>query len=286
MQKTLTFTLNDSQVDEFYKYFQSLGTLTSNTNSYVQWSFKGSNWTAVMYTSGKLVVQTPDVDFADEINGRVVSQDVFKPHIGSDEVGKGDYFGPLVVCACYINENSLKKVKDYGIMDSKNLTDEKMMDIGEKLIEDLEYEVKIIDPRKYAKLNEEFKNVSIILSKAHVEAISKLFERVGDDVEFVVVDQFSKSQKRLNDEYRLSVPLKQFHHAESDVAVAAASIIARYFFLLEFQKMKETYNVKFPLGATHVIKFGKSFYKKHGMEGLRDVAKVSFRTTEKIVNSS
>ncbi len=286
MQKTLTFTLNDSQVDEFYKYFQSLGTLTSNTNSYVQWSFKGSNWTAVMYTSGKLVVQTPDVDFADEINGRVVSQDVFKPHIGSDEVGKGDYFGPLVVCACYINENSLKKVKDYGIMDSKNLTDEKMMDIGEKLIEDLEYEVKIIDPRKYAKLNEEFKNVSIILSKAHVEAISKLFERVGDDVEFVVVDQFSKSQRRLNDEYSLSVPLKQFHHAESDVAVAAASIIARYFFLLEFQKMKETYNVKFPLGATHVIKFGKSFYKKHGMEGLRDVAKVSFRTTEKIVNSS
>lgn len=286
MQKTLTFTLNDSQVDEFYKYFQSLGTLTSNTNSYVQWSFKGSNWTAVMYTSGKLVVQTPDVDFADEINGRVVSKDAFKPHIGSDEVGKGDYFGPLVVCACYINENSLKKVKDYGIMDSKNLTDEKMMDIGEKLIEDLEYEVKIIDPRKYAKLNEEFKNVSIILSKAHVEAISKLFERVGDDVEFVVVDQFSKSQRRLNDEYSLSVPLKQFHHAESDVAVAAASIIARYFFLLEFQKMKETYNVKFPLGATHVIKFGKSFYKKHGMEGLRDVAKVSFRTTKKIINPS
>ena len=285
MQKTLTLTLNDSQVDEFYKYFQSIGTLNTNANSYVQWSFKGPNWTVLMYTSGKFVVQTSDVNFAEEINNKILSGDDFKPHIGSDEVGKGDYFGPLVICACYINEISLKKVKDYGIMDSKNLTDEKMMNIGKKLVKDLEYEVKIINPREYASLNEEFKNISIVLSKVHVEVISELFERVGDDVEFVVIDQFSKSQKRLNDEYSLSVPLKQFHHAESDVAVAAASIIARYFFLLEFKKMKEKYNLKFPLGATHVIKFGRNFYKKYGMEGLRDVAKVSFRTTEKIINT-
>ncbi len=286
MQKTLTFSLNDSQVKEFYKYFQSIGNLTSSTNPYVQWSFKGSNWTALMYSSGKLVIQTSDVDFAEEINGKILSEDTFKPHIGSDEVGKGDYFGPLVVCACYIDENSLKKVKDYGIMDSKNLTDEKMMDIGKKLIKELEYEVKIVNPREYARLNEKFKNISIILSKIHVEVISKLFKRVGDGVEFVVVDQFSKSQKRLKDEYNLSLPLKQFHHAESDVAVAAASIIARYFFLLEFEKMRKKYNADFPLGATHVIKFGRTFYKKYGIEGLKDVAKVSFRTTKKVTSSS
>ncbi len=286
MQKTLTFTLNDSQVKEFYKYFKSIGTLTPKTNPYVLWGFKGSNWNALMYTSGKLVLQTSDSDMEKEIGGRIISEGDFKPHIGSDEVGKGDYFGSLVVCACYIDESSLKKVKDYGIMDSKNLTDEKMLDIGKKLVKVLKYEVKIINPREYAKLNEKFKNISIILSKAHVEVISKLFERVGDNVEFVVVDQFSKSPKRLKDEYNLKIPLKQFHHAESDVAVAAASIIARYFFLLDFEKMKKKYNVDFPLGATHVIKFGKAFYKKHGIEGLKDVAKVSFRTTKEVMNSS
>jgi ribonuclease HIII len=286
MQKTLTFTLNSSKSKEFFKYFKTIGQLTSNANPYVEWSFKGSNWTALMYTSGKLVVQTSSPDLEQELSEKMSSGEKFEPHIGSDEVGKGDYFGPLVVCACYIDENSLNKVKDYGIMDSKKLTDEKMKDIGKLLCEDLQYEVKVIKPREYAQLNEKYKNVSIMLSKAHIEVIEKLYAKVEGRVNFVVIDQFSKNQSRLKNEFKLKVPLKQFHHAESDVAVAAASIIARCVFLLEFEEMKKKYNVKFPLGATHVIKFGKNFYKKYGMEGLEDVAKVSFRTTGKIVNPS
>ncbi len=286
MQKTLTFTLNSSQVDELLKYFQSVGVSSSNANAYVQWSFKGPNWTVLMYTSGKLVVQTSDENLEREISDMLVSDTDFEAHIGSDEVGKGDYFGPLVVCACYIDEKSLNVAKDYGIMDSKKLTDEKMMEIGEVLCQHLKYEVRIISPREYARLNKQFKNVAIVLSKAHMEVIEKLFEKVKGKASFVVVDQFSNSKKRLADEYKLDIPLKQYHRAESDVAVAAASIIARYFFLLEFKKLEKKYSVKFPLGATHVISFGKNFYKKYGMEGLENVAKVSFRTTKKVVNSS
>ena len=286
MQKTFTYTLNASQEREFFKYLSSIGNNSENPNPYVKWALRGSDWIALMYTSGKLVVQSSDVNFGKNLESAISSNGKFEPHIGSDEVGKGDYFGPLVVCACYVDEKVLKKVRDLGIMDSKKLTDQKMLEMGKELVKLLDYEVKIVSPREYAKLNDKYKNVSIMLAKVHVEIIKRLFDRVGYGVNFVVVDQFSKSKSRLESEFNIKVPLKQYHHAENDVAVAAASIIARYFFLLEFEKMNKEYSTKFPFGCTHVIKFGKDFYRKYGMDALKDTAKVSFRTTKEIVNSS
>ncbi len=285
MQKTLTFTLNDSQVKEVFEFLKGIGVSKPNSNEYIQWCFKGSDWTASMYTSGKFVLQTSNIGLQNDLEKILVCEKDFVAHIGSDEVGKGDYFGPLVVCSCYIDSVALEKIAGYGIMDSKKLCDEKIKTIAKALVKDLDYEVKIVHPVEYAKLTEKFKNVSIVLAKLHVEVIQKLFSRIDSEVSYVVVDQFSKSKSRLNDEFNLKIPLKQYHHAESDVAVAAASVIARYFFLLEFEKMNERYGLNFPLGATHVIKFGRNFVKKYGVKELENVAKISFRTTKQIIAS-
>ncbi len=283
MQKTLTFTLSNAQEKELLEYLKTLGDIVSNSNEYVKWSVKSAEWTALMYTSGKFVLQTSNEVFGIEMQKRFSPKEDFQPHIGSDEVGKGDYFGPLVVCACYVGVVSLEKISKLGIMDSKKLLDEKIKSIAVDLIGEVEYELKIISPKEYNSLNRKFKNVSIVLAKAHAEVVEKLLGKVKEKVEFVVIDQFSKSKKRLEDEFKLSIPLKQYHHAESDIVVAAASIIARYFFLLEMEKMNEKYEVKFPLGATHVIGFGKDFVKKHCAEELENVAKISFRTTKQII---
>ncbi len=285
MQKTLSFNLNDVQEKEIFEYLQTIGSLSPNSNEYVKWSVKGPDWTGLMYTSAKFVLQTSNESFGLDIEGRLLQKESFRPHIGSDEVGKGDYFGPLVVCACYINSSNFAKVSKFGIMDSKKLSDEKIRIIAEKLIGLVDYEEKIVSPKEYNELTKKFKNVSIILAKSHREVVEKLLKKVNGEAEFVAIDQFSKSKKRLEDEFDLDIPLKQYHHAESDITVAAGSIIARYFFLLEFEKMNEEYGLKFPLGATHVIGFGKSFVKKYGLKELEKVAKVSFKTTQKIMNS-
>ncbi len=283
MQKTLTYTLEKSKSKEIFNFLSNEGNVVSNASEYVEWSVKGGDWSALMYTSGKLVLQTSNEAFCDLIQEKFFEAISFESHIGSDEVGKGDYFGPLVVCACYIDSKDLEKIKGYGVVDSKKLTDEKMMQIGERLKEVLKYEVKVILPKEYNSLTEKYKNVSILLAKSHVEVIQKLFERVGDEAKFVVVDQFSKNQNRLKNEFKLKIPLKQFHHAESDIAVAAASIVARYFFLKEFEKMSKNYKMQFPLGATHVIDFAKDFVAKYGADELDNVAKVSFRTTQSVL---
>ncbi len=285
MQKTLTFKIDVFDEKKVLDLLKNFGSSVDNANEYVKWSFKGSAWTAIMYTSGKLVVQTSDLEIEEKLNTLFSVDSEFKPHIGSDEVGKGDYFGPLVVCACFVEKKDLKKLEDFGVGDSKGLSDSKIWEVGKELESFLKYEVRVVSPKEYASLNEEYGNVSIVLSKLHIDVVKKLYSR-AKEAHFVVIDQFSKNKGRLEKEFDLDIPLKQYHKAESDIAVACGSILARYFFLLEFEKMKEKYDVKFPLGATHVIDFGKKFYKKYGMEGLEDVAKVSFRTTKKILKSS
>ncbi len=279
MQKTLTFEIGVLEEKKILEYCKTLGELKENSNSYVKWALKGVGWTAMMYTSGKLVLQVNDVSFEEEFVQKFFKKEAFQPHIGCDEVGKGDYFGPLVVCACYV-----KGDEDLDVMDSKKLTDEKILKIGKELSKKLQYELKIVFPKEYDEIIKKTGNLSILLARAHAQAVKKLLGRVKEEVFFVVVDQFSKSKKRLENEFDIDIPLRQYHRAESDIAVAAASILARYFFLLEFEKMNKKYSTKFPLGATHVIPFAKSFVEKYGSDELKDVAKVSFRTTKKIIS--
>jgi ribonuclease HIII len=286
--QTVTVNLKEKKAQESAKnVLRDLGWEEGpSRNEYVVWRMENPENVAMLYTSGKLVIQGSS---AREIAGKFeTAPEEFIPHIGSDEVGKGDYFGPLVVCAAYVDKGDVERIVELGVTDSKKLTDIRIEQIGEKLKEFLLYEAIVVSPSDYNQMFSEVGNVSLLLAGKHAEAVSKLYERVigeGRECSFVVFDQFSKRKSRLDDAMKSVEGLKvmQFHKGESDVAVAAGSVMARYYFLKYWSDMELKYGFAFPKGASEVIDAGKEFVAKFGQEHLSEVAKVSFKTTKKVL---
>lgn len=212
------------------------------------------------------------------------------PRIGSDEVGKGDYFGPMVVAACYVDEMAIDHLNEIGITDSKKLTDIKILDIFSQIKDLLIYEVEVLHPSEYNFQHLRTKNVAVMLAKLHDTVLSRTILRVENEkrpLEKVVIDQFSASSKRLTNELSDVVkryPVEQFHKGESDPSVATASVIARAFFLREWDQMEKKYDMDIPKGATNVIHVAKAFVDRYGADELSQVAKVSFKTTKKVLS--
>lgn len=292
-QNTVSIKLDDKQIKNFPKMMKALGWIPKNLKSdYVDYAFTSPEGAvATMYSSGKLVLQGGE-DFTKTVSLIKESGDkglTVEPHIGVDEVGKGDYFGPLVVVACFVNKEFVEKISYLGFDDSKRFTDKKIRDLYLHVKEYPYYYESIVHPSEYNDLVNEDGNVSIVLAKQHSKCIEKALkdlQQKGISCESVVIDQFSSSKNRILDELGVlgkEVKVKQFHKGESDIAVAAASIIARGIFLEEFDRMSEKYDFNFPKGASNVINSGISFIQKYGQEELRDVAKVGFKTTQRIL---
>ena len=265
-----------------------------DSNSYVLFRLKSPNGSvAIMYSSGKLVFQGRE-DFTSVISSikKVEKNNIvedFKPHIGVDEVGKGDYFGPLVVVSCFVTEEFKKKVQLLGFADSKKFSDRKIENLFNMVKDYPYYYSSIIHPKEYNKLIDEYHNVSILLAKQHTKVIEMGLTDLKEkniDCGYVVVDQFSTSKSRVEDELGelgKQCELIQHHKGESDIAVASASIIARGIFIKEWNKMCDEYQFEFPKGASNVIPQGKEFVLIYGQEKLIDVAKIGFKTTKQIL---
>lgn len=262
-------------------------------NQYVSYRLRSPEGSiAILYSSGKLVFQGKEdltsviANIKEEVEESTVE---FVPHIGVDEVGKGDYFGPLVVASCFVNEEFLKKVKLLGFGDSKRFTDFKILEFFKKVKDYPYYYSSVVTPQEYNKQALEYGNVSILLAKQHSLVIEKALldlQSKGIECKHVVIDQFSSSKNRVIDELGelgSKIELEQYHKGESDIAVASASIIARGIFLEEWGKMNSKYGLQFPKGASNVIQFGRDFISEYGQEELKSVAKVGFRTTKDIL---
>lgn len=293
-QNTVSVQLSLDECLGLEKTFRDAGwTKEPMDNEYVVFRMENDNGSvAILYTSRKLVFQGKE-DF-DEIVSRVkqglVAKEVtVKPHIGVDEVGKGDYFGPLVVVACFVNEDSVKKFLDIGVGDSKKFSDGKIMKMYEQMKDYPYYYSSIVSPEEYNKLIKETGNVAILLARQHSKVIEeglKDLEEKGIKCDSVVIDQFSNRESRVKDELGelgKEANFEQYHKGESDIAVACASVLARGIFLEEMEKMRKEYDFDFPKGASNVIVAGKEFVAEHGKEELGKVAKVSFRTTKSIL---
>ena len=204
------------------------------------------------------------------------------PLIGTDEAGKGDYFGPLCICAFYCDEDEYVNLSKLGVKDSKLLTDNQIMIIASNIARLHEnYSIVRIDNRKYNDLYLTDKNLNIIMSKAHALAIKKLYNKVK--CPNILTDKFS-SIDRINDIFKgTDIYVKQEIKAERNLAVAAASILARATFLKSMTELGKTYNFKFPLGANTFVDIkAKEFIELYSEEELFDVAKLNFANTNKI----
>lgn len=293
LQNTVTIQLDEIQRENAEDVLEAYGWKEEYVNNpYAKFRMKSpQSSNVILYTSGKLVFQGSE-DFTSIItavkNNREDDSDVVA-HLGVDEVGKGDYFGPLVVVACFLEEEFLEKVSSIGIGDSKKFSDSRIMQMY-NLVKDYPYfYTSIIHPKEYDQLYKESKNVSILLARQHSKVIEMgLGDLKSKNIECsrVVIDQFSSKKARILNElgsYGKEIELIQFHKGESDMAVACASVMARGIFLEEMEKMRKKYNFNFPKGSSDVIDKGQDFVKKFGVDELGNVAKISFKTTAKVL---
>ena len=209
------------------------------------------------------------------------------PHFGVDESGKGDYFGPLVVAGVYTDERCAAELARLGCRDSKAIPDDKKIHaIAEKIKKTagVVYEVICIGPRRYNELYAEIGNLNRLLAWGHARVIAALHEKVPACPR-ALSDQFANEWvlKRALGQRHIPVQLEQRTKAESDVAVAAASILARDRFVQWMQQTAAASGCPMPLGcAPHVTRAAQHFVATHGRERLQDVAKLHFKVTQKL----
>ena len=205
------------------------------------------------------------------------------PRIGTDEAGKGDYFGDLVVAGVFLDAAGERAAQAMGVRDSKRLSDARVRVLAREVEREFPHNVVRIAPARYNELYEKMGNLNRLLAWAHARVIENLLPRTGAGL--VVSDQFGQVevlQRALMVEGR-QVQLVQLTHGERDLAVAAASILARATFLQRLDTLSKDAGLPLPKGATHVLPAGKAVFAKGGMALLGKVAKLHFRTTEEVV---
>lgn len=216
-----------------------------------------------------------------------------EPWIGTDESGKGDYFGPLVSAAVYVDPELAARLQALGVQDSKRLTDTRIHTLAPQLRRLLGRRAKItvIQPARYNSLYREMraegKNLNSLLAWGHYRSVLDLLG-AGARPAYLIVDQFADAayiERRLAAEAkRRDIEILQFPKAEADLAVAAASILAREGFLAWLERESAETGVTLPKGAgENVVQIARQIVESHGQGALTRLAKLSFKTTEKVL---
>lgn len=215
-------------------------------------------------------------------NEEVINPKMFEPHFGIDESGKGDFFGPLVIAGAYVDKAIAKQWLDEGIQDSKAIkSDAKIRKLANMIrsTKGAAWEVVSIGPSKYNEMYESFRNLNKLLAWGHVKAIEEL-TKVKPDCPRALSDQFA-NPRELNSALEakgLTIDLEQRTKAESDIAVAAASILARERFIDWLAQKSEELDTNLPRGAgLKVQELVKELRTKRGFEFLGTVGKTHFR---------
>ena len=208
--------------------------------------------------------------------------------IGMDEAGKGDYFGPLSIAAVYVDGQTEARLVAMGVRDSKLLSDTRMLVLAQEIRAMCPHSVVTIEPKRYNEVYEKIQNLNNLLAWGHARALENVLEKVPCNL--AIADQFGNEtvlQKALLQRGQ-QIKLEQRPRAEADVAVAAASILARADFVQKIEQLSIRIGKTLPKGATDpsIITIGREIVAKGGQELLGEVAKLHFRTTAKILQKS
>ncbi|WP_455370163.1 ribonuclease HIII [Petrachloros mirabilis] len=207
--------------------------------------------------------------------------------IGIDESGKGDYFGPLVIAAVFVDSTTQGELALMQVRDSKKISDGRILELAPDIKAICPHSLIAIGPQRYNELYAKIKNLNRLLAWGHAKALENLLDRVS--CERAISDQFGNERLILNalQEKGRKIVLEQRTKAESDLAVAAASIIARAEFLIRLKRLSEEVGTTLPKGASPAVELaGKMIVRKHGRERLGSVAKLHFKTTKAVLEES
>ena len=266
-----------------------------STPAYTLFSAQKKGVSCTLYTSGKLTVQGKDMDdfitfyLEPEILQSVAysypeTQVSMVSHIGIDESGKGDFFGPLCIAGVQADQTKIKELLSIGVRDSKRIADGPIRTLSVKIKKACPHAIVFISPKKYNELYANFHNLNKLLAWGHATAIAELVSKTG--CTDVTIDQFASEHVVINalKQKKIQVSLTQRHRAEADPVVAAASILARAAFLEGLEHLGKQFEIELPKGASQqVIKVGKTLVRKFGPQILSQTAKLHFKTRGEIL---
>ena len=210
--------------------------------------------------------------------------------VGSDEVGTGDYFGPIVVTASYVTKDDVAFLDELGVGDSKKINDEKIKKIAPEIAKRVKYRSVILSNKEYNEKYTKDVNMNKIKAIMHNRVLYQLVNEEKPKYDYIIVDEFAREARYYD--YLKDIPNVQrditfmTKAEDKNLAVACSSIISRYLFLKEFDKLCDEIHIPLVKGASKdVDKIGEEVVEKYGEEKLKDIAKLNFKNTERILHT-
>jgi len=308
--KTYVLKISDETKEKMVEYFKDKRRPT--TPPYAIFQADEEDTVVTLYNSNKVVFQgiSADIDanmwnqFEKNLTGKDALQKskdkkekkekyesnlYFISSIGSDEVGTGDYFGPIVVTACYVKKEDISFLEDLKVKDSKKLSDADILNIVPKLIKKIPYTSYILSNTDYNKYYSENMNMNKIKAILHNKVLVDISKKITELPGKTVVDQFVYPKKyfeHIKDAKEKVVNITFVTKAEDKcLSVACASLISRYIFIKEIDKISNDLGITLPKGASNTVdEVGKKIVLKYGSNKLREIAKLNFKNTDKILD--
>ena len=307
-QTTITLKVSEKTKEMMNEFFADLKRI--KTPPYAVFQADDGDTVVTLYESGKAVFQGKDADLSSEFwietekinSGSATvtnSNDKKKEEkkekvlpirinsIGSDEVGTGDYFGPIVVTSCYVSKENVDFLIDLGVRDSKKLTDEKIMKLVPEITKKIPYKTYILSNLEYNAHYKNNINMNMVKAILHNKVLYEM-KSLGYAYDYIVVDQFeypaayfkhiASSTKQVKDIFFLTKAEDQC------LSVACASMISRYIFIKKMKELSNSLEINIPKGASDKVdEVGKYIVSKYGKSKLNEIAKINFKNTEKIL---
>ena len=305
--KTITLKVSENTMNKMNEYFEDKKRL--KTPPYAVFQADEADTVVTLYQSGKVVFQgisadidanlwsqmeknlNPDKKVDMKIAGekkketKKNSKVYYANTIGSDEVGTGDFFGPIVVTASYVTKDNIPFLENLGVKDSKKLTDEQILKITPQIIKKIPYYTMTLSNKEYNEKRENY-NMNAMKAILHNKALLEMTKKYPN-YDYIVIDQFAEKYVYYN--YLKQTPNIQRNitfitKAEDQcLSVACSAIISRYIFIKEFDKLSKKYNQTLPKGAGPIVdEIGAKLVKKYSENILNEIAKTNFKNTERI----
>lgn len=309
MGKTITKVIrvdNDTKklMNEFYKDMKR-----DKTPPYAVFQADTGDTIVTLYESGKAMFQgvsadieagmwesirkdKDNIDYFMDTKDTKVKKDVEVEipndiaSVGSDEVGTGDYYGPIVVTASFVSKDNIPFLTELGVRDSKKLSDEQILKIVPKIIKKIPYKTIMLSNKEYNDNYGKDMNMNKIKAVLHNKVLTEMVK--DNDYDYIVVDQFESEKSYYNHLSDVPNPLKgiTFITKAEDkcLSVAVSSLISRYIFIKEMDKLGDKYGIFLPKGANYYVEdVGIKLVNKYGEKILHDIAKLNFSNTDRIL---
>ncbi len=305
---TIVFKVSDNIKEMMIKHYEDMK--CEKTPPYAIFQVKDFDCVTTLYESGKVMFQGIGADIEASywteqervLNGKIIDTSskekekkekeekkifINEASVGSDEVGTGDYFGPLIVTASFVSKENIAWMQDLGVRDSKKLTDDKIIKIAPELIKRIPHTTIILSNEEYNSYHTTDFNMNKVKAILHNKCLLSVIKKDNVNYTKIVVDQFEPEKAYYAHIARVPEKVTNITFmtkAEDQcMSVAASSIISRYIFLKEMKKLSERFNIEMPLGASNLVdEVGATLVNKYGKDILKQIAKLSFKNTEKI----